>query len=266
MSFIIVLWKEKNITQNKIRMKKELVFLRTFALATAIGTLVLATTAFKKSGNQKFTEIDVERINIVEKDGTVKMILTNVEKFPNGNTIINGRTTNETRKKRSGMLFFNEDGIECGGFIYDGAKTEEGHSSGLSLTYDQYDGDQVMQLLNQDYQKGDKRYVSTSLVFNDRPAQETQKQNAEIMKELDLLKKQDPKLMQEKYKEYQEKGLIGVTPRVMLGKTRSENNGLFLFDNKGMPKAMFYVDKNNNAKLDFFDDNGKVIASFPNKE
>ena len=52
----------------------------------------------------------------------------------------------------------------------------------------------------------------------------------------------------------------------MLGKTRSENNGLFLFDNKGMPKAMFYVDKSNNAKLDFFDDNGKVIASFPNKE
>ncbi|WP_130734361.1 hypothetical protein [Flavobacterium sp. J27] len=247
-------------------MKKEVVFLRTFAIAIAIGTLVLATSAFKKNGNQKFTEIDVERINIVEKDGTVKMILTNVDKFPNGNTIINGRGTNVTRKKRSGMLFFNEDGIECGGFIYDGAKSENGHSSGLSLTYDQYDGDQVMQLLNQDYQKGDKRFVSTSLVFNDRPAQETQKRNAEIMKELEILKKEDPKLMQEKYKEYQEQGIIGGAPRVMLGKTRSENNGLFLFDDKGMPKAMFYVDKNNNAKLDFFDDKGNVIASFPNQK
>ncbi len=72
--------------------------------------------------------------------------------------------------------------------------------------------------------------------------------------------------MQKKYKEYQEQGLIGGAPRVMLGKTRSQNNGLFLFDDKGMPKAMFYVDKNNNAKLDFFDDKGEVIASFPNNK
>lgn len=64
---------------------------------------------------------------------------------------------------------------------------------------------------------------------------------------------------------YQEQGLIGGAPRVMIGKTRSENNGLFLFDNKGMPRAMFYVDKDNNAKLDFYDNKGKTIASFPEK-
>lgn len=247
-------------------MKKELVFLRTFAIATAIGTVVLANSAFKKSGNQRFSEIDVERINIIENDGTVKMIITNVDKFPNGTTKINGRNTNETRKKRSGMLFFNEDGIECGGFIYDGEKKENGHSSGLSLTYDQYNGDQVMQLLNQDYQEGDKRFVSSSLVFNDRPSKETQERNAEISKELAALRKEDPKLMQQKYKEYEAQGLIGGAPRVMLGKTRSQNNGLFLFDDKGMPKAMFYVDKNNTAKLDFYDDKGEVIASFPNNK
>ena len=247
-------------------MKKELVFLRTFAIATAIGTVVLANSAFKKSGNQRFSEIDVERINIIENDGTVKMIITNVDKFPNGTTKINGRNTNETRKKRSGMLFFNEDGIECGGFIYDGEKKENGHSSGLSLTYDQYNGDQVMQLLTQDYQEGDKRHVSSSLVFNDRPSKETQERNAEISKELAALRKEDPKLMQQKYKEYEAQGLIGGAPRVMLGKTRSQNNGLFLFDDKGMPKAMFYVDKNNTAKLDFYDDKGEVIASFPNNK
>lgn len=252
--------------QNNRTMKKELVFLRTFAIATAIGTVVLANSAFKKSGNQRFSEIDVERINIIENDGTVKMIITNVDKFPNGTTKINGRNTNETRKKRSGMLFFNEDGIECGGFIYDGEKKENGHSSGLSLTYDQYNGDQVMQLLNQDYQEGDKRFVSSSLVFNDRPSKETQERNAEISKELAALRKEDPKLMQQKYKEYEAQGLIGGAPRVMLGKTRSQNNGLFLFDDKGMPKAMFYVDKNNTAKLDFYDDKGEVIASFPNNK
>ncbi|MGJ1407176.1 hypothetical protein [Sphingobacterium siyangense] len=247
-------------------MNRELVFLRTFAVATVIGITLISLTAFKKSGNQKFSEIDVERINIVEKDGTVKMVITNVDRFPNGTSKINNRPTNADRKKRSGMLFFNEEGIECGGFIYDGRKTENGHSAGLSLTYDQYDGDQVMQLLTQDIGKGDNRSVSSTLAFNDRPNKESQLKTMEIMQELEVLRKKDPKAMEEKYKEYEAQGILGGVPRVMLGKSRSQNNGLFLFDDKGMPKAMFYVDKKNNAKLDFYDETGNVIASFPEKK
>lgn len=247
-------------------MKKELIFWRAFGITAVIVLGFSILTAFKTNKNAKFSEIDVERINIVEKDGTVKMIITNVEKFPTGSSKINGKPTNEERKKRSGMLFFNEDGIECGGFIYDGQKNKNGHSSGLSLTYDQYDGDQVMQLLTSDVKEGDKRYVSGGLMFNDRPVNESQIRMSEINKELDELSKRDPKAADEKYQEYKKQGLVGGAPRIMLGKSRSENNGLFLFDDKGMPKAMFYVDKKNNAKLDFFDDKGNVIASFPDSK
>lgn len=247
-------------------MKRELVILRTFALATVTGMVFIISSAFKNSGNQRFSEIDVERINIIEKDGTVKMIITNVERFPNGNDIINERPTNDDRKKRSGMLFFNEDGIECGGFIYDGQKNENGHSAGLSLTYDQYDGDQVMQLLTTDFKQGNKRVVSSGLTFNDRPKTESQLKTFEIMEELKELRKKDPEAMQEKYKQYEEQGLVGGAVRVMIGKNRSENNGLFLFDDKGSPRAMFYVDKENNAKLDFFNGKGEVIASFPEQK
>ncbi|SOD15437.1 hypothetical protein [Pedobacter xixiisoli] len=243
-------------------MNKELVFLRSFGVATAFGVIILASSAFKKIGNQRFTEIDVERINIIEKDGTVKMVITNVDRFPNGQDSINHRPTNVKRKKRSGMLFFNEEGIECGGFIYDGQKKANGHSAGLSLTYDQYDGDQVMQLLTQDFKEGEHRYVTSSLVFNDRPANETQF-NDQLYEELAKLKKTDPAASKKKYEEYVAKGLMGGAPRVMLGQTRSRKNGLFLNDDKGRPKAMFYVDENNEAKLSFFDDKGNVIASFP---
>ncbi len=245
-------------------MKRELFFLRTFAITTAIGMLFITSSAFKKMGNQRFSEIDVERINIIEKDGTVKMVITNVDRFPHGNDTINNRPTNEDRKKRSGMLFFNEDGLETGGFIYDGRKTENGHSAGLSLTYDQYDGDQVMQLKTIDV-KDDKnnRYVSSSLSFNDRPANETHQISSEIDNELKELRKKDPKAAQEKYKQYLEQGLVGGVTRVMIGKTRNLSNGLFLFDDKGMPKAMFYIDKDNVAKLDFYDEKGNTIASFP---
>lgn len=213
-------------------MKRELIYLRTFAIATVIGMVAVTTVAFKSNGNTKFKEIDVERINIVENDGTVKMIITNVGSFPNGKDIINGRPTNKGRKKRSGMLFFNEEGIECGGFIYDGQKNENGHSAGLSLTYDQYDGDQVMQLITQDIQQGDDRMVSSQLIFNDQ----TGKTSANMV------------------------------PRMMLGKSGGGSNGLFILADDGSPRAMFYVDKENNAKLDFYDEKGTIISSFPEKK
>lgn len=246
-------------------MNKELIFLRTFAATAAVSTSLLLFSSFQSSGNQKFETIDVQRINVVEADGTVKLIITNAGLFPNGAEKINGRPTNVTRKKRAGMLFYNEDGIECGGLIYDGEKKENGHSAGLSLTFDQYDGDQVMQLLTTDSQRGDERFVSSSLVFNDRPRKESQEKTAEIMMELAGLRKSDPETFKQKYAAYQAQELIGGAPRIMLGKSRSQNNGLFLFDEQGIPRAMFYLDKDNNPKLEAYDAEGNVIGSWPEK-
>ncbi len=245
-------------------MNKELIFWRTLALSAVAVVFFFFGSAFRKSGNQRFSEIDVERINIIEKDGTVKMVITNVERFPAGKDSLNGRPTNDTRKKRAGMLFFNEEGMECGGLIYDGQKRADGHSSGLSLTYDQYDGDQVVQLMMQDFQQGDSRVVTGGLRFNDQAPQFTHQRVAEISDELEDLRRKDPKAAQEKLREYRKQGYGGI-PRMMLGKTGSETNGLFLFDDAGKMRATFYVDKDNQAGLNFFDDKGQVIASFPDK-
>jgi hypothetical protein len=241
------------------KLNRELVLLRTFAVSTVTIMTVLLLFAFKTNENQKFGTIDVERINVVEADGTVKMIITNVAQFPNGETIINDLPINKNRKKRSGMLYFNEDGLECGGLIYDGAKNEKGHSSGLSLTYDRYDGDQVMQLKTTDTEIGDKRNVSSALMFSDRTANLGRKETYKISAELDNIK--DKKLRRQKLKEYADQ--IGGTPRILLGKASGQKNGLFLFGDNGKRKGNFYVDKNNNVKLEVYDDEGKVTNSWP---
>jgi len=242
-------------------MNKELVFLRTFAIATVIGMIFLITSAFKKSENQKFSEIDVERINIVEKDGTVKMIITSSDRFPTGDDRVNDRPTNASRPKVTGMLFFNDDGMECGGLIYGGAKNENGHIQGGVFTFDQYDGDQVLNLIMQDYKHGDERIVINGIGFNDRLPTESLYTLLEKQKEFEGL---SPEEAARKYKEYEEQGLIGGVTRAFLGKMETQENGLFLLDDKGKLRAMFYVDKENNAKLDFLDEKGNVIASFPN--
>lgn len=242
------------------KLNRELIFLRTFAICVVASMLLVSMYAFKTNTSKKFGTIDVERINVVEKDGTVKMVITNVAHFPTKGDSINNRVYHE-RKKRSGMLFFNEEGMECGGFIYDGTKKENGHSAGLSLTYDQYDGDQVMQLKTIDTKKGDKRIVSSLLAFNDRAENATQKGTAILNEELKAIK--DPTERRKKYQEYKDKKLLGSTPRIMLGKTLSENNGLFLFDDKGNPRAQFSIGKDNNVKLVAYDEDGNVISSWP---
>lgn len=238
-------------------MNKELVFLRTFAVAVVIA-MVSIIIWLKKDGNQKFTEIDVERINIVEKDGTVRLIITNTDRFPTSQETINGVPSHDARGKMAGLLFFNDDGLECGGLAYAGMKVENEHGQGLVFAFDQYDGDQVMSIITQDYKEGEQRKVHSALVFNDRLPTESM---SAVLKHTQGL---SPEEIESAHEELSKQGLIGGNVRrVMLGKSPNENNGLFLFDNEGKTRAMFYVDKENNAKLHFYDEKGNLVVSLP---
>ncbi|CAM1371758.1 hypothetical protein [Tenacibaculum xiamenense] len=242
---------------------RELIFLRTFAVSITAAIGIVTTVAFKSKRNTKFDTIDVKRINVIEDDGTVKMLITNAENFPGEGDKINQKVYHK-RKKRAGMLFFNEDGLECGGFIFDGKKKENGHSSGLSLTFDQYDGDQVMQLRTSDREIDGKRYKSGMLVFNDRGDNESHSTTDKIMNELASIK--DKKSWRAKYKEYKEKGMLGGVPRVMLGQSIEKSNGLFLMDKNGNMRARFIVDKENRVKLEAYDEKGNVTDTWPKSQ
>lgn len=105
-----------------MKIEREIKVLRGLTASCVGVCLFVVLAGFKSEKVGKFHSLDVERINVVEADGTVKMIITNAGQFPNGTEEVNKRVLNESRKKRAGMLFFNEDGIEAGGFIYDGKK------------------------------------------------------------------------------------------------------------------------------------------------
>jgi len=244
-----------------MKLEKEVKILRALTVICIGLTGFILINTMTQSNRNKFESLNVQRLNIVEDDGTVKMVITNTERFPNGTEKVNGVILNEDRKKRSGMLFFNEDGIEAGGFIYDGSKNEKGHNAGMSLTFDQYNGDQVMQLLTTDRLRGDKRLVRSGLAFNDRAEFETQDKVKEIMDELKQIK--DKVQKRAKIKQYQEQGLIGGSPRVLLGKTGSKNNGLFLFAQDGTARASFYVDDNDQVKLEILNSEGDIVSSWP---
>jgi len=244
-----------------MNIQKEIKILRAFTALSIGAALFVTLSGFKSEKNTRLETLDVERINIVESDGTVKMIITNVERFPTGTEKVNGDTLNERRKKRAGMLYFNEEGTEAGGFIYDGQKNADGHSAGMSLTFDQYNGDQVMQILTTDVKRAEKRHIKSGLMFSDRAEHETQDSAKQVMKELAAI--DDKAQRREKLKYYREQGLVGGAPRVLLGKTHSKNNGLFLFAKDGSPRAHFYVDDNDQVKLEVLNKQGEVVSSWP---
>ena len=242
-----------------MKINNEIKVLRVATVISLALSAAILTTGMKTERHGHFETLTVERINIVEADGTVKLLLTNTARFPTTEQV-NGTVLNEDRKKRSGMLFFNEEGTEAGGFIYDGSKNAQGHSAGMSLTFDKYNGDQVMQLLTVDEKRGDRRIIKSGLTFNDRPEFETQERTREIMRELAQIS--DRAERQAKIAEYEQQGLIGGAPRILLGKTASQNNGLFLFAKDGSPRAMFYVDEHDEVQLQFLNSKGDVTHTW----
>lgn len=81
------------------------------ALALAAGAVLLAGAA--SIGKGRFTELDVERINLREADGTIGMVIANRERLPG----LYLRTTEHAHDRggdKSGMLLFNDvtDGVQ----------------------------------------------------------------------------------------------------------------------------------------------------------
>ncbi|CAM5203516.1 hypothetical protein ALON55S_08784 [Alishewanella longhuensis] len=92
--------------------------------------------------------------------------------------------TEDRRKRSPACRSLTKKVLKRAASIYDGSKNARGHSAGMSLTFDKYDGDQVMQLLTVDEKRGDRRVIRSGLAFNDRPEFETQDKTREIMREL----------------------------------------------------------------------------------
>src|SRR4029079_6848514 len=96
-------------------MPRELRLWKIYSTVTTllIGALVLS--AFQER-RPKFTEIDVERINIVEKNGKLRMTISNKERAPD--PVIDGKTASRQGGNDAGMIFFNDKGDECGGLVF----------------------------------------------------------------------------------------------------------------------------------------------------
>jgi hypothetical protein len=127
---------------------------RFLVIYSGVLTVIFATTVlggFAASNKKiKFDEIEVHRINIVEPDGTLRIVISNKSRLPG--VIIRGKEEHQEDRPYAGMLFYNNEGSENGGLVFGGHKNAKGEvvDSGGSLSFDKYDASQVVQLAGVD--------------------------------------------------------------------------------------------------------------------
>lgn len=237
--------------------RRELRLLKAYAVISSAVLAVLIFTAAKSHGHAKFDEIDVERINIVE-NGKLRLTISNNERSP-GN-IMHGKTMQSRAGKRgAGMIFFNDEGDECGGMTWRGKKEGDTISASSELMFDQYDQDQTVGI---EYaQDNDQR--SSGLHVWERPLTPI----ADLADKIGALELQPDgpektAAMKKLREEAKSSGVIGVS-RVFVGRSPKNDAIVSLADSKGKPRILMLVDAAGNPSLQFLDEDGKPEFTLP---
>ena len=232
------------------QLQRDVRLLKMYAALCTLSLVVLAGAAFRQSvvPRQKFDEIDVERINVVEKGGRVRLVIANNAR--QAATVVDGKVILPDRKRDAGLIFFNDEGDEDGGLTWTG-RTENGtvHAD-AGLSFDQYKQDETVTLRYS--QSGTSR--DAGLTIADRPeasiavaAQmndaKTDEQRAQVRRML------------------VESGAIGSRKRLFAGKDRDGTAKVVLSDGDGLPRLVLSVEKTGAAKVEFLDKNGRATRT-----
>ena len=227
--------------------------LAAYTIVSTTLTGALAIAAFSRTApNPHFKEIDVERINIVEKDGRLRLTLSNAERSPgwyNHGKLVPGRP------KEAGMIFFNDEGDENGGLIFGGKKTGDTVMSYGHMSFDQYNQDQDMSL---DYnEENGKTYEG--LLFTDRPHRDMWADVAKY-RALDSMPAGPAK------DSLKAAVFAGTANRAFIGKTRQRTAMVELSDASNHPRLRLSVDSAGVATIEFLDTAGKVTRKIMGTE
>ncbi len=198
-------------------------------------------------------ELTASRINIVEPDGRLDLVISDHARQHPGR--MNGKDF-PARDRPAGMIFFNEDGDECGGMVYDGTKKE----ASFTISVDQYKNDQIMQL---SYEQDSAASLARAygLKLWDRNDRFTLQQRSDFYS---ALPPHDSVALHKGLDSLRKLGLLTVE-RLFLGHTADGQTGLFLRDSKGIPRLRICIGKENEPLIQTLDDQGRVVASLQGK-
>jgi hypothetical protein len=236
------------------KLRRDVLLLKAYSIISSLLLALIALSSISRADRKdKFEEIDVERINIVDKDGKLRLVLSNKDRFPD--PIIDGKTYPLRQGgKTAGVIFYNDKGDECGGLSFSGQEKDGHRQAGAGLLFDQFNQDQTVGIT---YGDSDGRR-SAGLNVWDRPDTPI----GEMIQKLQVLQKMPDG--PEKAQALQRfRDTSGVAQRVFVGKNRDKAAIVALSDPQGRPRIQLMVDAQGTARLEFLDEKGAVVHSLP---
>lgn len=236
------------------RLEREVRFLRRYAAASLLGFLVLGAAAFQSGQRQRFDEIDVERINVVEPDGRLALVIANEQRLPG--VWMDGREHGE-REGMNGLIFFNSEGDESGGLIHWSERTPEGIRAGGQLSFDRFESDQVV-ALNYTENPG---WYGAGLTVSHFPLASTKEWLATRDSIGRLPEGERDAALRALRRRFMAEGKWE-TKRMFVGE-EGRASLLRLNDRRGRPRVQLMVDSLDVPRLEFLDTLGAVVHTLP---
>jgi len=213
----------------------------------------LATVAMTQSNpTQKIDELTVQRLNVVDANGTLRLVLSNKDRMHPG--VVDGKTINRPRPV-AGLIFFNDEGDEVGGLTFTGQERNgRGRASG-SFMFDQWKQDQTIGISYSE----DAGQRTAGLNVWDRP----ETRISELIEKLNAANAiQDATAREAAVQAARASSPTG-RQRLFAGKTRDRAASIVLSDAEGKPRLNLKVLADGTASIEFLDAQGKVTEKIP---
>jgi hypothetical protein len=199
----------------------------------------------------RLRELVVERLTVVEPDGTSRLVLCGRANAPDA--IVDGTTlAGRQGGNAAGVYFYNDDGDECGAIAYGGGGADGREGAGAGLFFDRYKQDQVV-FLEYGERPGGQR---SGLHIWDRPTIPLPEQMARI----------DPARAlpegSERDRAIEELWNAGLSaaPRVFVGRDEDGTALVVLRDARGRPRLRLAVDAGGVPSVSLLDEQGQPIG------
>jgi len=232
--------------------RRQLRILQVYAgISFAILAFLFVTAFTQSNAQQRIDELTVQRLNVVDANGTLRFVLSNKDRMHPG--VMDGVTINRPRPV-AGMLFFNDEGDEVGGLTYSGTD-DNGRRANAGIMFDQLKQDQTIGLT---YSEANGQRLAGLQVW-DRSEQPL----SDLIKALNAANAiPEEAARDEAIKAVRAKAPAGPR-RVFVGKNTEKAAIVSLADANGKPRLVMTVGADGAAAIDFLDADGRLAQRIP---
>jgi hypothetical protein len=240
--------------------RRELRLMRAYCGALTLAVAAACATAFQRAADAKtrFTEIDVERINVVEPDGKLRMVISNRPRSIG--PIYKGKPFGYAGGTRPGIIFFNDEGTENGGLTFTGSRdSASGRYRATShFSFDQFNQDQVLYFQYQD-NNGQRR---TGLTIADRADVDIY-DFVQMRDSINRIADTTVRNASLRQLSAPRNGVPLVAQRLYVGRDLAKSAIVNLADPQGRTKLRMLVDSLGNPRIEFLNDSGRIVMKIP---